>query len=31
MASMADKRWVGVYSSKREIKSIALGSALRKT
>ena len=31
MASIADNRWVGVYSSSLEIKSIALGSALRNT
>lgn len=31
MASIAERRCVGVYSSNREIKSIAFGSALRKT
>jgi len=31
MASMADRRWVGVYSSSLEINSMALGSAFRKT
>jgi hypothetical protein len=31
MASMADSRWVGVYSSSFEIRSIALGSAFRNT
>lgn len=31
MASIADNRCVGVYSNSRAIKSIALGSALRKT
>lgn len=31
MASIADRRWVGVYSNSFEIRSIALGSAFRKT
>lgn len=31
MASTADSRWVGVYSSRAEIRSIASGGALRKT
>jgi hypothetical protein len=31
MASMADNRWVGVYSRRAEMRSMASGGALRKT
>lgn len=31
MASMADSRWVGVYSKSAEMRSMASGGALRKT